>query len=117
MTPRLLRVRLEMIEVLMLRGFVKRKLTLAGIWEHIEIRQDSWSCSGQGASWEILPNEASFEAVRRLCEVELAGDPALGFYLARYISRHPATHQIPAEVRAEAARWAGSERCARKPGR
>jgi hypothetical protein len=102
-TPRSLRLRLELHDLIMLTNpsefGIRRTITVGGIWEHMIVRPDVWISESQGASWRLLPSELSFAAVRRFCSVEPDLDPDARFYLARYVANHPATEQIPAEAR------------------
>lgn len=112
-TRAFLRVRLEPHEELMLGNRVispgGRTFTVSGIWENVTVQQHIWSNSGQGCSWHIIPDESSFDAVRRLCETEPELDSAVLFALADYAARQPTMNPIPLEIRAAAARrWSGA---------
>jgi hypothetical protein len=98
-----LRVRLESLDQLMPGSRIKsppgRTFTVSGIWEVVTVQPHVWSCSAQGACWHVIPDESSFEAVRRLCETEPGLDSAVLFALADYVAHHPASNEIPVEVR------------------
>jgi hypothetical protein len=113
-TPARLRVRLEQIERLMQCGRAKspagRTFTVSGIWENVTVQPRIWSNSGQGCSWHIIPDESSFDAVRRLCETEPELDSTALFALADYAARHPKVKEIPMEIREAAMRRIGNGR-------
>lgn len=92
-TPARLRIRLEPSEQLMPCGRVKSPagstFTVSGIWENVMVQPRIWSNSSQGCSWHIIPDELSFDAVRRLCETEPELDSAALFALADYAARYP----------------------------
>jgi hypothetical protein len=112
--PVRLRIRLEPIEQLMQGGRIKspagRTFTVSGIWENVTVQPRSWSNSSQGCSWHVIPDESSFDAVRRLCETEPELDPAALFALADYAARHPMMKEIPMEIREAAMRRIGNGR-------
>jgi len=114
MTPARLRVRLEVLDGLTPAGRITfppgKTFTASGIWEYVTVRQDVWSCSAQGACWHVIPDESSFAAVRRLCEAEPDLNSAVLFHLADYVAHHPASNEIPREIREAAARRIGQDR-------
>ena len=84
---------------------IRRTITVRCAWDEMVVRRDAWISGAQGASWTLIPNEFAFTAVRRFCAAEPDLNPDVRFYLARYIANHPASEEIPADVRAQAFRW------------